>query len=236
MAMTNPKPVYLLAGGRGSKNRGVFKAVLREIPKPNPLIAYVGAANDDDKRFFKFMGDEIAKACECLVSHAIIASKKADLEKARNILRKADAIFISGGDVDHGMRILESKGMLNIFSELYREGKVFFSASAGSIMLCKQWIRWKDPADDLTAEIFPCLGIVPLICDTHAEEDDWEELKTALRMAEDRTVGFGIPSGACLKIYSDGTLEALGGDVVRLVKRGKDIIGSDDLIAVQYAP
>jgi len=227
--MTNPRPVYLLAGGRGSDSKAIFKTVFKEIGKPNPLIAYVGAANDDDKRFFRFMGDEIIKAKACSLSHAPIASPKADLEKARDILQKADAIFMSGGDVDAGIRILESKDMSNLLHDLYREGKVFFGASAGSIMLCKEWVRWTDPDDDSTAEIFPCLNIVPVVCDTHAEEDDWVELKAAIQLKEDKTIGYGIPSGGCLKVYPDGRTEALGGTIARYVREGHKVIRLDDL-------
>jgi len=230
--MINPKPVYLLAGGRGSKNKAVFKTVFKEIAKPNPLIAYVGAANDDDQRFFRFMGDEIIKAGTCSLSHALTVSPRADLDKTRDILRKADAVFMSGGDVDAGMKILESKDMLNIFTDLYNGGKVFFGASAGSIMLCREWVRWADPDDDSTAEIFPCLDIAPIICDTHAEEDEWVELKTALKLKKDKATGYGIPSGACLKVHPDGRTEALGGIIARYVKSGPKVIRSDDLIPI----
>jgi peptidase E len=227
--MINPKPVYLLAGGRGSENKAVFKAVFNEIAKHNPLIAYVGVANDENRIFFRFMGNEVKKAGKCNVSHAIIASKKADLDKARDLMHKADAIFMSGGDVDAGMKVLESKDMLNVFTELYNGGKVFFGASAGSIMLCREWVRWADPDDDSTAEIFPCLDIAPVICDTHAEEDDWMELKTALRLKGDKATGYGIPSGACLRVHPDGQTEALEGAITRYVKSGHEVIRSDDL-------
>jgi len=48
-------------------------------------------------------------------------------------------------------------------------------------MLSKEWIRWRDPDDDATAEFFPCLGIAPLICDTHGEQDGWEELQALFK-------------------------------------------------------
>jgi len=230
--MNKAKPVYLLAGGSGSSNRGIFKEVFKEISRPNPLIAYVGAANKDDKRFFRFMGDEIIKAGTCTLTHALIVPPRADMDKARDILQRADAVFMSGGDVEAGMRILESKNILSLFRTLYQEGKVFFGASAGSIMLAREWVRWDDPCDDSTAELFPCLGMVPVICDTHCEEDDWEELKAALQLKKDNDIGYGIPSGACLKVCPDGQLEAIGGAIAQYVKRGKKVIKMDDLLPV----
>lgn len=228
--MSNPRPVYLLAGGRGSSNRVVFKAVFKEISKPNPIIAYVGAANNDDKWFYRFMCKEIIKAGECTLNHAVISSRKADPDKVREILKKADAIFMSGGDVEAGMQILESKNILNIFRDLYQEGKVFFGISAGSIMLAREWVRWDNPDDDSTAELFPCLNIAPVICDTHAEDDEWEELKASLQLKIDRCSGYGIPSGVCLKVYPDGQVAAIGGAIARYVKSGNKVIKLDDLL------
>ena len=114
-----------------------------------------------------------------------------------------------------GMQILAEKNLVVFLQGLYKQGKLFFGASAGSIMLAGEWVRWRDPHDDSTAELFPCLGLTPIICDTHAEDDDWTELKTALKLRRNNAQGYGIPAGACLKVYPDGRVEALAGAVVR---------------------
>jgi len=228
--MNNPRPVYLLAGGRGSSNQVVFKTILNEIFKTDPLIAYVGAANNDDKWFYGFMGKEIIKAGKCTLKHALISSRRADLNKAQDIMQMADAVFMSGGDVEAGMRILESKNLINFLQDLYQKGKVFFGLSAGSIMLCREWVRWSNPNNDSTAELFPCLNIASVICDTHAEEDEWEELRTALKLQINGSIGYGIPSGACLKVCPGGHLEAIGGDIARYIKRGNKVVRIDDLV------
>lgn len=97
-------------------------------------------------------------------------------------------------------------------------------------MLANEWVHWSDPEDETTSALFPCLGIAPVICDTHAEADDWEELKAALKLKDDGAVGYGIPSKACLKVSPDGALEALGDAIVRYkhqngqVRRQKDLL------------
>jgi cyanophycinase-like exopeptidase len=227
--MNKPKSVYLLAGGRGSANKAIFKAILEELGKPNPLIAYVGVANDDDAGFFRFMEGEIAKAGACTVRQVLIASPRADLEKAGHLLGQADAVFMSGGDVEAGINTLKAKGMFAVFQELRLGGKLFFGASAGSIMLGEQWVKWHDPHDDSSAELFECLGVAPVICDTHAEEDDWVELKAALQLKEDKAVGYGIPSGGCLMVRPDGRVEALGKPVERYARKGRRIARLDDV-------
>jgi peptidase E len=214
--MNSKKPVFLLAGGRRSGGKTpdpIIQSVLKEIGKASPPIAYIGAANQDDKRFFQFMKDAFLAAGAGKIEHALISPKKADLKKAQELLNSAEAIFISGGDVELGMQTLEEKNMADFLRELYDQGKFFFGLSAGSIMLASRWVRWRNPEDDTTAELFSCLGIAPVICDTHAEGDDWEELKAALGLEKDTSEGFGIATGTALKIYPGGKTEALGGPV-----------------------
>jgi peptidase E len=211
--MSNLKPVFLFAGGRprdAQTLNPLFHEVFKESGKASPTIAYVGAASEDSKAFFLMMATFLKGAGAGKIRHASIYSEKADLKKAQNILNSSDIIYISGGDVERGMRVLQEKNMIDFLVELYRQGKPFFGMSAGSIMLAKEWIRWRDPDDDTTAEIFPCLGIAPVICDTHGEQDDWEELQTLLRLEKDNVNGYGIVSGTAVKIFPDGRIEALG--------------------------
>jgi peptidase E len=199
--MTTQKPIYLMAGGRSEGARSfthVTQAILRDIGKEKPVIAYIGVATGDNWGFYKMISSMLKRACSCQINRVLIASKKADLDEARI-----------------AMQILAQKNLVDFFWDLSRQDKLFFGVSAGSIMLANEWVRWSDPEDETTAELFHCLGIAPLICDTHAEGDGWEELKTALLLKQDGAVGYGIPSGACLKVHPDGNLEAMGGAIVR---------------------
>jgi peptidase E len=227
----NSKPIYLMAGGRGRKSpEDIIQTVLKETGKNKPTIAYVGVASGDNWAFYLMISAMIKKSGDCQIKRVVIARPKADLQKAREVLESADAIFMSGGDVESGMKILEEKKMTEFLVDLFHQDKVFFGASAGSIMLAKEWVTWEDPEDDSSAGLFPCLGMTSIICDTHAEEDDWEELKAALKLKNDNTRGYGIPSGSCLKVYPDGRVEAMGGTVNQYLKKGGLIIKQPDLL------
>lgn len=230
--MSGQKPVFLMAGGRDSRRKGVdpvMQSVFKEIGTVTPNVAYVGVASEDDRGFYLMIANMLKKSGDCKVSRVLIAPKKANLEKARSTLESSDAIFMSGGDVEAGMKVLEDKSLAGFFGDLYKGGKLFFGASAGSIMLAREWVRWRDPDDESTAEIFPCLGLAPVICDTHAESDDWEELKAALELKEENSKGYGIPTGSCLKVSPDGKLEAVGGPVFQYTRHGNQVIKLADV-------
>lgn len=231
--MSNQKLVFLMAGGRSSRGKGfdpVMQAVFKEIGKNSPTIAYVGVASEDNRCFYLMIAKEIKKSGNCKVNRVLIAPKKADLDKERSFLESSDAVFMSGGDVEAGMKVLEEKSLTGFFVDLYKSGKLFFGASAGSIMLAREWVRWRDPDDESTAEIFPCLGLAPVICDTHAEDDDWEELKAALELKEENSRGYGIATGTCLKVSPDGKLEGIGDPVSQYSRRGDQVVKLEDIL------
>ena len=234
--MSTLKSVLLLAGGR-PRNPQTFNPLFQEVFKSSsvksPTIAYVGVASDENKAFFLMMAAMLKGVGSGKIKMAALASAKADIKKAQDILESSDIVYISGGDVEHGMRVVQEKKIVDFLVGLYRQGKPFFGVSAGSIMLAKEWIRWRDPEDDTTAEVFPCLGIAPVICDTHGEAEGWEELQALLALEKDNTIGYGIVSGTAMKVFPDGKIEALGGAVHQYakingtVKRMADILPGD---------
>jgi peptidase E len=232
--MNSKKNIYLMAGGRGAKATDIImKAIFQDLDKLNPTVAYVGAASGDDKNFFGFIGDMIKKGGSCTLTQVFLSAPKADIPQAREILSNSDAVFFSGGDVEAGMQVLQEKQLGPFFKELYAEGKLFFGASAGSIMLAAEWVRWPDPDDDSTAELFPCLAIAPVLCDTHAEADKWEELQWALKLKKPGLTGYGIATHSCLKVSPRGDLEALGGPVARFRRQADQVTPLADLRPVK---
>ena len=227
------KPVYLLAGGRYAGRRTpdpLIQAVFNGSGASSPTIAYVGTANDDDKGFFDRVAGMFQETGARRVYHALISPENANLKKAKTILQSTDIVFVSGGDVEMGMQVLEEKRMVDFLSQLYQQGKPFFGLSAGSIMLAKEWVRWRDPDDDATAELFPCLGFAPVICDTHGEGEGWEELQAALMLKQENARGYGIVSGTAIKVFPDSRVEALGDAVHQYIRRRARVERGPDII------
>jgi peptidase E len=231
--MSEIKSVYLLAGGRSANRRAndlLVREAFRESGKKSPSVGYMGTASGDDGYFFNLLAGMFKESGAGEVRHALLAPDNADISEAKSILKHSDMVCISGGDVDTGIRILEERRMIHFLAELYQEGKPFFGLSAGSIMLAKEWVRWRNPDDDATAEVFPCLGLAPVLCDTHDEAGGWEELKVLLMLAKDGAAGYGIAAGTALRVSPDGRIEALGGAVHRYVSRGGTVKRISDVM------
>lgn len=231
--MSTLKPVYLLAGGRlilRETTSTLLHHIFKEIGIASPRVAYVGSANQDTETFYQRTADLLKAAGALTVNHALISPEGANIEKAQEILASAHIVFISGGDVFEGIKTLKEKNMISFLRGLYEKGKPFMGISAGSIMLAETWVRWNNSDDDSTAELFPCLGFAPVICDTHDEDNDWEELKMALKLSKEEQKGYGIVSGTAIKVSSNSTIETLNGVTHQFIQREGRISRLPDIL------
>ena len=216
-------PVYLLAGGMGS-GRSTYAKVLKQIyaqaGKDKPRIAYIAAASNDNRGFFYFISTFLKHAGACDLKLAPLAGAKADPRKARAVIESADLVCLSGGDVELGMKLLAGGGVIDLLEKRFAEGTPFFGLSAGAIMLCRQWVAWRDPKDDTTAGLFDCLGFADLCCDMHDESCDWEDLRMLLQLSGEGATGYGIRAGGAIRVDPDGKVEVISGKIDKLVQRG----------------
>ena len=206
--MIGSKPAYLLAGGRPRDPSDTIRALTRALSDSGsvkPRVAYLGTASGDNVLFFNAVKAMLKKAGASSVVMPRLAKAAADIDEAKKILESADVVFISGGEVEDGMNWLVRHGLVEYMRELYGSGKLFVGMSAGSIMMGRLWVRWEDPDDDGTSELFDCLGIIPAVFDTHAEDEDWKELKAALKLLGPGAVGYGIPRDGMISADALGT-------------------------------
>jgi peptidase E len=196
--------LHLVGGGPGTvlALRRHFKAAIAGLGKKRPLVAYVGTATDDNRGFFAMIRGALSATTARMVL-VRIASARASMADARKLLDESDMVFVSGGDVERGMQVLNERGMAEPLRALARRGKPMFGISAGSIMLAGEWVRFPDD-DDSRAEIFPCLGIAPVHVDAHSEDDGWSELRVLVRLLHERgdpdPVGYGLTRKGGLRV------------------------------------
>jgi len=224
--MSRRKPVFLIAGDLRSRHPGadlLLRKVLDSCVVSSLSVAYIGAANDDDRSFCDWTSSWLRKSG---VGKVTLAPTVRSFERRffEKTCESADAVFMSGGDVEAGMDVVTKRRLSPFLSELYRGGKLLFGLSAGSIMLARAWVRWRDD-DDSSAILFPCLGMANVLCDVHGERDDWDELKALLRLSPGRSIGYGIRAGSAIRVDPDGTVEPMG-KIDKFVKQG-DLVRQD---------
>lgn len=224
MIAAKPATIMLIAGGPQAKNSEfILDTALKQSPSPRPSLAYIGAASDDNLFFFNMIRKNLESRGASQVAF-VPTVKKFNRSHSEEVLAASDLIFVSGGDVAAGMKILQDRDMISLLAELFRSGKPFVGLSAGSIMLCRNWISWRDCDDDDAAELMECLGFAPLLCDVHDEEGGWQELKKLLSFFPEGTKGYGISAGGALLVTYEGKITAVGTPPVRLVRKCNSVV------------
>jgi peptidase E len=238
--MTTRSVLHLIGGGPGTMLslrrhlRAAFSPVGRQ-----PLVAYVGAASGDHPAFTSMIGAVITAAGGRMRA-VKLAKKSAKTSTARALLEECDVVFMSGGDVLAGMSLLAERDLVPLFHSLSQVGRPMVGISAGSIMLARAWVHFPDDEPGIHATdhavVFPCLGIAPFYVDAHAEEDDWEELRTLLGLlatrGDDKPVGYGLTRKGAVQVDpgdASATVTALGTPAPRYVLRRHQVVASAPL-------
>jgi len=202
------KKIYLLAGGPGKNGNtaGQLRLALQNSGAAKPKVAYIGTASGDNTRFMQWFVRPFRAAGAASVTLVPLVGEAADETAAEQILRGSDVVFVSGGEVEDGIRGL-SQPVQKLLRELLEDGKQFIGLSAGSIMQGRAWPHWEDEDNHPEeASLFDCLAFCDVIFDTHAEEEGWPELKKAVELSGDGAVGYGIPTGEMAVVDEEGKL------------------------------
>ena len=207
MNQNKETPAILLAGGMPGSPAAIVRLMSHAFEgMQKPVAAYIGTASSDNPAFFQMMKLALKKAGAGKVTFVHLAKKNPNLEAAKKTLAGSDVIFLSGGEVEDGMNWLAKHDLAAFLKNLYSTGKRFMGVSAGVIMMGTHWVRWETPGNDDTSRLFDCLGIIPVLFDVHGEDEDWVELKAALKLLGDKERGYGLPGGSMISADSKGTL------------------------------
>jgi len=211
------KPVTLIAGQRGSAHFGTrpyLREALASTGARHPSALYIGAANGDERSF----GEALCVLLTTAGAERVFWPKLKSRRKrahALAVLESTDLVFVGGGDVEAGMRVLRDADLIAPLHAAAARGAIFAGMSAGAIMLGQRWIRWPHAqAKDAEAETYECLGLAECSLDTHGEDDGWNEARAfaSVRANElgKKAYAYGIPGGGALVVGPSGQARALG--------------------------
>ena len=214
-------PAILLAGGIPSRPSIMVRLMSQAFQgMQKPVTAYIGTANNDNAAFFHMMKMALKKAGAGKVVFVRLAKEKPDIDAAKAALSGSGVIFLSGGEVEDGINWLKKHGLMPFLKDLYNSGKRFMGLSAGVIMMGTHWVHWDIPENDSTSKLFDCLGIIPALFDVHGEDEDWVELKAALKLMGDGAQGYGLPRECLISADSRGNLQNLSKEYLVFANEG----------------
>jgi cyanophycinase len=194
-----------------------------ELAGARPLVAWVGAANDDSVTWF----ERAAKVLRARHGADMRMVRTTFADESQKLVDEARVIYLPGGDVSLLSERVRALGLDEQIRRRHREGALVVGVSAGAIGLTRHWIEF--PEDGRAPYLIPCIGALELAVDCHDEESDWEELRALLDVWQREEPGvrvdaWGIPAGGALEIAPDGGVTHLGAAPKRLRLDGGRIV------------
>ncbi len=180
-----------------------------ELAGARPLVAWVGAANDDSLPWFERAAGVLQKRYGADMQR--VRTSVAD--DTQRLVDEAPVIYLPGGDVSLLSERLRAHGLDERIRRRHAEGALVVGVSAGAIGLTRWWVEF--PEDGRAPYRFPCIGALDVAVDCHDEESDWEELRALLAVwAHDEpeavVEAYGIPAGGAIEIAPAGGVTHLG--------------------------
>jgi hypothetical protein len=195
----------------GVPDDGHHRRFMELAGRPQPEIAYLGAANGDQRRWYERVADTLARkyGARCTLARTVGTDDRAP---AAEILERADILYLAGGDVSALSERVHALSLGELIRRRHQEGALLVGVSAGAIGLTRFWIEFDG---DRPSRRFPCVGALPFAVDCHDEESDWEELRALLEQWAHEAPGeevdaFGIPAGGALEIDATGRVTPHG--------------------------
>lgn len=194
-----PAPIYALADSRllywRRPHGSLFLAdVVASVGVPRPLVAYVGASNNDRTEFYHEIFEpalQAAASCECrmVLTHPVPEGE---------LLEHAHIIVLAGGSVEAGWRAFVRTGFRERILRRFHEGATLIGVSAGALQLGQGGLT------DDGSTLLMTFGLLPFYVGAHEEHHGWMSLRRALNIVPGPARGIGIPSGGGLICHADG--------------------------------
>jgi cyanophycinase len=199
-------PIYLFADSQllfWKKKDILFLSSIKErMTRAAPRAAYIGASNGDDPQFYSIF-EAAMEGIGVQDCRMILSSFSSGDE---SFILDSDVILLAGGDVERGWKVFEEVGLRELIIQRYQEGTLLIGVSAGAVQLGLFGLVREQ---GLFNKLIDTFKLVPLIIDTHAEGDEWSDLRETIQLLNGSAEGIGIPSGGGLVYHPDATVEAI---------------------------
>lgn len=215
--------IYLLGGGRGFSN--TLAASLKRDIATSDSIVFVPSSIEDEVISKLYADDILMKFNQIGINYecSILLGRSSSLASVRESIRKADLVYMMGGDPIEQMEFIKDKNLKPLLMDY---DKILIGSSSGAMTLSKYGLINELGVE---ARVYEGLDLAAGI----SIEPHYEEAESSLIEKIQKKYGikkvYGIPEMSAIKIL-DGNLSFIGEDPVRLLLEGAPPMEIRDLI------
>jgi len=195
----------LLVGG-GNRPSEAIKAFSHWAGDEGAQILIIGWASEIPEQYFETLSKDFeAQGVHHFLKSLAGPSNTDERAAFLSDLKKATAVFFTGGNQNRAMAVIEEMNLRNALTEKFLSGTPFAGTSAGTALMADQMIT-----GELSSPIGHGLGLFnKAVIDMHFLVRNREPRLLAAMNAAQTPFGMGIDEDGALAIYNSSTAEVL---------------------------
>lgn len=194
-----------ISGGNLDSTDSLNKYALSLTGKKHPHVLFIPTASYDADEYIKNIENYYRKL-QCSVSVLCITKKNYSEQEIETMFKKADIIYVGGGDTEEMLKIWRKRGVDRAIQKAYEEGKIMTGISAGTIIWFKYGFSdsdfFKNP-NDWDYKFVKGMGNIPFAVCPHYDEDGRNQFDQRLKEME--IDGIALENNSAI-VISDGKI------------------------------
>lgn len=203
--------ILAISAGTMQSTHSLNVKAIELTKKTNPSVLFIPTATHDEEGYISHMKEYYEKL-GCSYDSLKVSSQTPSYEEILEKFKKADLIYVGGGDTEYLIQTWKKTGVDKAIMEVFGEDKVFTGISAGAAY----WFHsdfadtdiMKDPEHG-DYRFVPCLDLLPFTFNPHYDEPGREKFDWRIReqnysgIAMDTNTALIIDGGRAKVIKSD---------------------------------
>lgn len=162
-----------ISGGDLDSTDALNKYALSLTGKKYPHMLFIPTASYDAEEYIENIKNYY-RELQCSVSVLSIIKKNYSEQEVKAMFKKADIIYVGGGDTEEMLKIWRKRGVDREIQKAYEEGKIMTGISAGTIIWFKYGFSdsdfFKNP-NDWDYKFVEGMGNIPFTVCPHYDEE-----------------------------------------------------------------
>lgn len=208
------KKIYLFSDFNNNFPDDIGKNLKNDIHVDSFVFIPTVPENTSISQKYFDLTKKLFKNIEIDFKNSILLDRRYTSEEAKNIIKNATAIFLSGGDTLNQFKFIKEYQLEKVLDEF---NGVLMGLSAGAINLGEISMVFKDNPDN-SDKVYDGLGISPITIIPHFEPTGSDLKEKLIKLSGEHLI-FAITDNSAVKVTS--TLEFFGD--VYLLGRGKTL-------------
>ena len=184
----------------------IDKAIVRMSTVKQPRVLFIPTASEDNEEYCEAIQRLYADHLKCHIDFLLLYRDRPDAKTIRSLIRKADIIYVGGGNTLRMMRYWKQLGVIALLDQARKRGTILCGLSAGAICWFRQGNsdsrKFKDGKNKTLIKVSG-LDYVDLLLCPHYDTEKHRQPSLKKMMRTTRGIAVALENCVAIQIKDD---------------------------------